>query len=290
MFVIEKICWKSIALLGAIAVVTPLAACTFPGQAENDRYIHLSSSEGNNSDRHVDLKTLTKLSDNTFQYTIVVGSNRREFESEAIVNCSDLRRVELKQARFYNENGQVDRTEQRDRKITVRPNDPNQVYYEANRAVCERVGDSIAVPPPEEIAYETYYNSRFNYAVKYPIDLLVPQGEAQNGDGQSFISEDNQIVMSVYGTHHSLQGSLDRWYREATRGSDRREVTYKTRRDNWFVVSGYDDGFVFYQKVVEEREEGGVFKVLELRYRRSLQPQFDPVVAEIANSFTSNPQ
>ena len=31
--------------------------------------------------------------------------------------------------------------------------------------------------------YRSYANARFSYSIEYPPDLLVPQGESDNGDG-----------------------------------------------------------------------------------------------------------
>ena len=35
--------------------------------------------------------------------------------------------------------------------------------------------------------YRTYHNARFDFTVSYPADLLIPQGETQNSDGQRFV-------------------------------------------------------------------------------------------------------
>src|SRR5437868_6035966 len=40
---------------------------------------------------------------------------------------------------------------------------------------------TFAVPQPN---YQTYTNARFKYSISYPSNLLIPQGEAENGDGQ----------------------------------------------------------------------------------------------------------
>src|SRR5436190_13571117 len=50
-----------------------------------------------------------------------------------------------------------------------------------------------------ENGYRTYSNARFAYSISYPSDLLVPQGESDNGDGQKFQSKDVRAVMLVYG-------------------------------------------------------------------------------------------
>ena len=47
-----------------------------------------------------------------------------------------------------------------------------------------------------KVSYETYHNNRYDYTVEYP-DFLIPQGEADSGDGQKFISEDKDIQLIV---------------------------------------------------------------------------------------------
>ena len=39
---------------------------------------------------------------------------------------------------------------------------------------------------PQQDNYKTYVNARFKYSISYPADVLIPQGEAENGDGQIF--------------------------------------------------------------------------------------------------------
>ncbi|MEB3828217.1 hypothetical protein [Phormidium sp. CCY1219] len=151
---------------------------------------------------------------------------------------------------------------------------------------------TIAQAPPEiskedRVRYETYYNDRFNYSVDYPENMLIPQGEPTNGDGQEFVSESGNIEMMVYGYHDIFDKTLEDLYRQTIREGmegepGNLEVTYQRLGDNWFVVSGYQNGQVFYHKRI--RSDGDI-KVLEIQYDRSLQPQFDRIVADIANSF-----
>ena len=43
--------------------------------------------------------------------------------------------------------------------------------------------------------YHTYHNPRFGYSIAYPKDILYPQGESDNGDGQKFLGPVNFPVM-----------------------------------------------------------------------------------------------
>lgn len=126
--------------------------------------------------------------------------------------------------------------------------------------------------------YKTYSNARYNYSIAYPANLLTPQGEADNGDGQAFRSSDGAAEMRVYGSQ-DLGGGLSGAYSEAQAG---KEVTYKTMKGNWFVVSGRDGGKIFYQKTLFK---GGVFKTFLIEYSEAQKSIYDAVTARVARSF-----
>ncbi|MEW6131157.1 MAG: hypothetical protein AB1757_29265 [Acidobacteriota bacterium] len=130
--------------------------------------------------------------------------------------------------------------------------------------------------------YQTYTNARFAYAIAYPADLLIPQGEADNGDGQKFISKDGRAVLLVYGSHNALNQKLKEAFAEASAPTDDRQVTYKILRADWFVVSGKAGEKIFYQKTLLKN---GVFKTFRIEYDESQKNIYDTVTAKIAKSF-----
>jgi hypothetical protein len=132
--------------------------------------------------------------------------------------------------------------------------------------------------------YRTYHNARFDYSISYPANILVPQGEAENGDGQKFLSRDERAEMLVYGSHNSLDQSLRQVYESETSRTEHpnRRVTYQVQRRDWFVVSGIEGGRIFYQKTFLKK---GVFKTFRLEYEESAKQTFDPITTRIAGSF-----
>lgn len=166
------------------------------------------------------------------------------------------------------------------------PSNSTELFSRKTAQLFNAIAQSNNILIGQNITYNRYYNSRFNYSVTYPVSILIPQGEAQNGDGQKFVSKDKSITLLVYGSHNALNQKLEDVYRtqsrNATRENPTRVVTYKTRGNDWFVVSGYENGNVFYNKTILRN---GDFKVLEIRYNKSLQPKFDPIAAEISKSF-----
>ena len=146
----------------------------------------------------------------------------------------------------------------------------------------------IAVKPVPSPLYTTYYNARFAYSISYPAEILYPQGESDNGDGQKFMSKDSRVVMIVYGYYNALEQTLQEVYLEESRGgtedSPNKVVTYKTIKDNWFVVSGYEDGRIFYQKTLLK---DGIFKTFRIDYGETEKDTFDSITTIIARSFVS---
>jgi hypothetical protein len=131
-----------------------------------------------------------------------------------------------------------------------------------------------------------YTNARFEYRLSYPSRLLFPQGEADNGDGQTFLSRDAKARLSVYGTHNALDETLESAFQEASRGglpdAPNRVVSDKRLGDNWFIVSGYQEGSIFYLKryLIDDR-----FVSFDIIYPESQRSTWDRVVAKINDGF-----
>lgn len=121
--------------------------------------------------------------------------------------------------------------------------------------------DSIAVQPENtsEIKYDTYCNSRYGYCIDYPAGLLFPQGEAPSGDGQAFKSKNADAELLVYRDlrdHFTMDEpyTIKTAYEEDARGNDpekpKKVIVYKKLGKDFFIVSGYSNGKIFYQKTI----------------------------------------
>ncbi len=142
--------------------------------------------------------------------------------------------------------------------------------------------------PPAAHSYKSYVNVRYRYSIEYPAELLFAQGESENGDGQRFVSHDNQAQLTSWGEHavNTSTGdpqSLTQLYATETE-KNRKDITYKTIAGNWYVTSGITGSNIFYRKTLLE---GGDFKRFELTYPTGQRKLFDPVVAHISKSFRS---
>lgn len=139
----------------------------------------------------------------------------------------------------------------------------------------------FAIATPQN-NYKTYTNARFKYSIDYPADLLIPQGEAENGDGQAFREKSSSSVeMTVYGGHNVLNQTLRSRYEKLVREWGK-GVTYKVIRKDWFVVSAMVSGKIHYQKTILR---GDVFKTFEIEYDAVRGSTYNDVTDRISKSF-----
>jgi hypothetical protein len=130
----------------------------------------------------------------------------------------------------------------------------------------------------QRVTYRTYSNARYGYSIAYPAGLLIPQGESDNGDGQRFVARDGSATLLAFGSNR-LDRSLADEFQSAQAN---RTVTYKVLRRDMFVVSGTENGKIFYQKTLLR---GDAFKTFIIEYDEQRRATFDPVTSRIARSF-----
>jgi hypothetical protein len=147
----------------------------------------------------------------------------------------------------------------------------------ARPEISQRTGAHTLVVT-ERAAYRTYSNARYGFSISYPADLLVPQGESDNGDGQRFTSRDGSASLAAFGSNR-LDRSLQDEYSSA---QENRNVTYKVLKRDMFVVSGTENGKIFYQKTLLR---GAVFKTFIIEYDESERGVYDAVTTRVARSF-----
>jgi hypothetical protein len=144
--------------------------------------------------------------------------------------------------------------------------------------------ERFSQPRKARVSYRTYTNARFAYSVAYPVGILIPQGEAPNGDGQVFRSKDGHAEMRVFGRHNALDETLTSAYESAIKGEDPggRDVSYEVLKGSSFVVSGRQNGKIFYEKTMLKDD---IFKTFMIEYDESEKSVYDPITARIARSF-----
>jgi len=131
------------------------------------------------------------------------------------------------------------------------------------------------------VTYTRYINTRYGFSIPYPSELLVPQPPPGNNDGREFLSHDKQAQMSAWGTFNVMEETLAGRFSQEKTDPDR-TVTYETSKDDWFVISGYIDGRIFYQRTYLVDD---IFYTFFISYDQNLSDMFDPITAHISGEF-----
>jgi hypothetical protein len=147
----------------------------------------------------------------------------------------------------------------------------------------------------QKTAYKDYCNARFGYCISYPSDLKG-QGEAQNGDGQTFVSKDGKATVYAFGRLQmdDMDDYKDDIKHEFKTSAAELKVAYQVLKDNWFILSGTDkDGNTVYEKTMlkkvaymgDDKPSTFVFWTLYIKYPPAQQDKYKDYCAEIAKAF-----
>lgn len=133
--------------------------------------------------------------------------------------------------------------------------------------------------------YDCYTNHKYGYLLAWPKKLLAAQGESDAGDGQIFVAPDGWARLTCWAGFNSVVNQpLKKAFQEAQREPGL-QVTYKTLRKDFFVVSGVKDGNIFYRKTVRTALVQATFV---LTYDQALKDEFNPLVGDMARSFIAH--
>lgn len=131
-----------------------------------------------------------------------------------------------------------------------------------------------------------YNNGRFGFSVSYP-EVLIPQGEAVNGDGQIFVSKDKSFEMAAWAGFNALEHTVAaecEWNIEVEKKRNPLKVTYQVVKAEWYVFSGLAGSNIVYQKGIRK---GDVFTKLRLAYPVADKEKWDATVKAIVASLAA---
>lgn len=138
--------------------------------------------------------------------------------------------------------------------------------------------------------YQVHYNKRLRFSISYPVNLLSLHGESADGLSQRFVSRDGRVLLILSGAPGRSTVDLAELYARRsladTPEKPTRVVTYKVKKDDWFVVSGYEQSRIWYEKAIGSSNTVVSFR---LEYEESQRQLFDLVAGTMAKSFALLP-
>ena len=135
-------------------------------------------------------------------------------------------------------------------------------------------------------SYNQYCNARFGFCVSYP-NTFKAQGESDNGDGQEFISTDGKTSLLVYrdgreAIYESEAECRSQSYLSDITSDETKQVTYKKKGENFYVVSGFQGSMIFYQKTIFT-EQGMMTAVFT--YPTAQKAKYDAYCSKLLETF-----
>jgi len=154
------------------------------------------------------------------------------------------------------------------------------------RSICLLVFTVIANSSHAQTSYNQYCNARFGFCVSYP-STFKGQGESDNRDGQEFISADGKSSLLVYrdvreAIYESETECRTQSYLSDITSDETKQVTYKKKGDNFYVVSGYQGSMIFYQKTIFT-EQGMMTAVFT--YPTAQKAKYDAYCSKLLETF-----
>ena len=154
------------------------------------------------------------------------------------------------------------------------------------RSICLLVFTVIANSSHAQTSYNQYCNARFGFCISYP-NTFKAQGESYNGDGQEFISADGKSSLLVYkdvreAIYESETECRTQSYLSDITSDETKQVTYKKKGDNFYVVSGYQGSMIFYQKTIFT-EQGMMTAVFT--YPTAQKVKYDAYCSKLLETF-----
>ncbi|MDO9710962.1 hypothetical protein [Paracraurococcus lichenis] len=154
-------------------------------------------------------------------------------------------------------------------------------------AAASRAAAPEACPAPGDGRDRTYRNERYGVLMRYPsVFALDADSIPALGDSARFWTADRRATAVVNAARTSGTQSLDRLLAEAEEDILRNshgEITYRRRRDNWFVFSGYILGRIFYRRSFLAPD--GTVATLWMEFPRALRPCLEAAVTTMSLSF-----
>lgn len=133
----------------------------------------------------------------------------------------------------------------------------------------------------------TYANSRFGVALTFPADWFETRAQLpENGDGVLFTSADG-ASLAIWGSNNALDATPASMAIEArARKEPGYQITYERSGRDWLVLSGHEDGLIFYERI--EFGSDGVLRGFLLKYPPDTRQKYEPGIAALANSLSAN--
>ena len=120
-------------------------------------------------------------------------------------------------------------------------------------------------------------------SLEYPAGLLAATGPSETGTGETFRSQDGNVMLSVYGQPNRT-GETPAGYLENNLRVSPSAIEYKRVTRTFFAISTEREGMVYYSRCNFSSGAPGVLHCFDLAYPQREKPVWDTIVTRISRS------
>lgn len=132
----------------------------------------------------------------------------------------------------------------------------------------------------------TVKNERHGFAIAYPVDVFEQKGAPNSDEGRVLHSKDGKAKLLVGAFGNEQNNSLEEYRQfllnEQYAGAD---IDYAPVRQRWFVLSGTQNGQIFYQRV-SFTCGGKLINSWAMLYPAAERKVYDRVVEAVARTYS----
>jgi len=133
---------------------------------------------------------------------------------------------------------------------------------------------------PITSAFTTYRNPNYNLSINIP-EYLIKYSLTDGKDGHGFKYSDG-FDMKVYGNNNENLSNISVSEAYSNELKKYESVTYKVLKTDWFVISGYDNGQIYYiKKYILKNHSITLFILMP----KNLKEKYDNIVTDASKSF-----
>jgi molybdate transport system substrate-binding protein len=144
-------------------------------------------------------------------------------------------------------------------------------------------------PSPERrsapASWALHRNTSFDFALRYPVDVFMPEGGQADGGLHLFVSRDGRARFRISSFPNKDAATLAKYRRSLM---DTRYVDavydYTPQRNNWFVLSGTRGEEMFYERVTFSCD-GQMIHGWQLTYPLTERKFYDEIVEKVHRSY-----
>lgn len=128
-----------------------------------------------------------------------------------------------------------------------------------------------------------YFNQIYRFGLRLPMEYLNEDKTERSETGTILRSSDGKAVATIFGVENAAGKSIGSLVAEYKRKTPQAKFTYEWRHRNAAVLSGYEEGDIFYIRIALS-DDGERAAILSMTYAREVKRRLDPLVAQLSRS------